>query len=148
MSKKITGLGGLAALTGLATNSSQEQTSDETTSSANNQGSVYSTELGKTCPKCGYAVKQCRCTKASDTKGDGKVRISLDKKGRKGKGMTLIKGLPLNEAELKTLAKKLKQKSGVGGAVKDGIIEIQGDQRQAMLSEMKALGYQAKQSGG
>ena len=142
MGKKITGLGGLAALTGMGSEESKPDTD------TNNVGSVYSTATGKTCPTCGSAATECTCKNDEAIIGDGKVRISLDKKGRKGKGMTLIVGLPLPASELKKLAKELKQKSGVGGAVKDGIIEIQGDQRQLMLEEMNKRGYQAKLSGG
>lgn len=142
MGKKITGLDGLAALTGMGSEDAKPA------ADTNNVGSVYSTATGKTCATCGSAAAKCTCKTNETIIGDGKVRISLDKKGRKGKGMTLITGLPLTASELKKLAKELKQKSGVGGAVKDGIIEIQGDQRQLMLDEMKTRGYQAKLSGG
>jgi len=142
MGKKITGLDGLAALTGMGSTDAKPDTE------SSNVGSVYSTATGKTCPNCGSATAECSCKNDETIIGDGKVRISLDKKGRKGKGMTLITGLPLPASDLKKLAKELKQKSGVGGAVKDGIIEIQGDQRQLMLEEMNKRGYQAKLSGG
>jgi translation initiation factor 1 len=113
------------------------------------QGLVYSTETGRTCPRCGQALKQCRCRKEPDkAPGDGVVRISRQTKGRKGSGVCLITGLPLAEAELKTLAKELKQRCGTGGTVKDGVIEIQGDHREQLLEALRKAGYRVKLAGG
>lgn len=109
---------------------------------------VYSTEFGKTCPECENIVSECSCKTASIPDGDGIVRVSLDKKGRKGKGVTLIKGIPLALNDLKKLAKELKQKCGVGGAVKEGNIEIQGDHRDQVIALLKAKSYVVKKSGG
>lgn len=81
-------------------------------------------------------------------KNDGVVRITRESKGRKGKGVSLINGLPLAADELKALAKKLKQLCGSGGAVKNGVIEIQGDHRDKLLAALIELGYQAKKAGG
>jgi translation initiation factor 1 len=69
-------------------------------------------------------------------------------KGRKGKGVTLITGLPLEGPSLKELAKKLKQKCGTGGTVKKGVIEIQGDHRDFLTDHLKTLGYKAVKAGG
>jgi translation initiation factor 1 len=69
-------------------------------------------------------------------------------KGRKGKGVTLIAGVPLGNDELKILAKTLKQKCGSGGSVKDGVIEIQGDHRDMLEQELASLGYKVKRAGG
>ena len=80
--------------------------------------------------------------------GDGKVVIRRETKGRKGKGVTLVSGLPLTTDQLKQLGKTLKQKCGVGGAVKEGTIEIQGDHRQLIQAELAKLGYKASISGG
>jgi translation initiation factor 1 len=75
-----------------------------------------------------------------------------DKKGRRGKMVTVISGFLLNEADLTTLAKTLKGLCGAGGTVKreDGlqIIEIQGDHREKMAEKLKALGYKVKLAGG
>ena len=68
--------------------------------------------------------------------------------GRKGKGVSVITGLPLNDADLEALATRLKSSCGAGGAVKDGKIEIQGDHRDRLVAELKKLGYDAKRSGG
>ncbi len=115
-------------------------------------GLVYSTEFGRMCPQCNKPVKKCNCKKkqtiSQSIKSDGIVRLMLEKKGRKGKGVTLITGLPLDHDALKNLAKSLKQKCGCGGSVKNGIIEIQGDQRNVLEKELKSLGYKVKRSGG
>lgn len=79
---------------------------------------------------------------------DGTVRIRRETKGRKGKGVITISGLPLQEAELKALAKELKQKCGTGGSVKEGVIEIQGDQREVVKAELERKGYRVKLAGG
>ena len=110
---------------------------------------VYSTDTGRTCPGCGHPVKQCCCSKGkSRQQGDGVIRISRQTKGRKGSGVCLITGVPLGGAELKKLAKQLKKKCGAGGAVKNGVIEIQGDHREVLVEILKKLGFEAKLSGG
>ncbi len=111
-------------------------------------GLVYSTDQGRMCPGCSQPVEQCQCRSESEPVGDGIVRISRETKGRKGKGVTLITGVPLKSAELKKLAKQLKQRCSTGGAVKEGIIEIQGDQRDLLVELLQAQGYTVKKSGG
>lgn len=80
--------------------------------------------------------------------GDGIVRLRLETKGRKGKGVTTVSGIPLPASELKPLAKKLKQSCGSGGSVKGHIIEIQGDHRAQLKSQLETLGYTVKLAGG
>ena len=110
---------------------------------------VYSSEQGRICPNCSQAINKCRCKQqANAAKGDGIVRIQRETKGRKGKGVTLISGVPLAGDELKLLAKTLKQKCGTGGTVKDGVIEIQGDHRDLLLQELLKLGWKVKKAGG
>ncbi len=110
---------------------------------------VYSTTHGRICPKCGWPVDRCACSKESAIpKGDGLVRVARETKGRKGKGVTLITGIPLGDEELKALAGELKRKCGTGGTVKDGVIEIQGDHRDSLVEELKKRGYSVKKSGG
>jgi translation initiation factor 1 len=75
------------------------------------------------------------------------VRLHRETKGRKGAGVTLVKGLPLSDPALKQLAKSLKSKCGVGGAVKDGAIELQGDQRNKIRPLLEADGYKVKIAG-
>lgn len=79
---------------------------------------------------------------------DGIVRLQRQTKGRKGKGVTIVTGIAKPEKELKAIAKKLKQHCGVGGAVKDYTIELQGDQRDAAQQWLEKQGYAVKQAGG
>lgn len=109
---------------------------------------VYSTEFGRTCPDCNNPIDQCSCGQEQVKSGDGVVRVSLETKGRKGKGVTVVKGLLDSDAEIKQLAKKLKQRCSTGGAVKAGVIEIQGDQRDLIVELLKKEGYTAKKAGG
>ncbi len=111
---------------------------------------VYSSQLGRVCPKCKKPVSACLCSKATASKpvSDGVVRVGRETKGRKGKGMTLITGVPLPMDELKRLAKELKQKCGTGGTLKDGVIEIQGDHRDVLIEMLQAKGWTVKRSGG
>ena len=78
----------------------------------------------------------------------GPVRVSRQTKGRKGKGVTLVTGLPLSDAELSDLAAALKRRCGSGGTVKAGVIEIQGDHRDVVVAELAARGWAAKRAGG
>lgn len=80
--------------------------------------------------------------------GPARVRVGREVAGRGGKGVTVITGLPLPPAELETLATKLKKLCGAGGAVREGVIEIQGEHRDRLLAELLKLGYEAKRSGG
>jgi translation initiation factor 1 len=108
---------------------------------------VYSTAYGAVCPECGKAVNRCICPeikRAAIPNTDGIVRLRYETKGRKGKGMTLLTGLALSEAGLLDLAKQLKQRFGTGGAVKDYIIELQGDFRRQAAQELRKLGYCVK----
>lgn len=79
---------------------------------------------------------------------DGVVRISRSTKGRKGKGVTLITGVPLPTAELTKLAKKLKARCGSGGTLRGDVIEIQGDHRETIEQLLVADGYTVKRAGG
>ena len=85
--------------------------------------------------------------KAERPQGDGVVRITLKRLGG-GKMASVVSGIPLDEDELKDLARALKQKCGVGGSVKDFNIEIQGDKRNILKTELEKQGYTVKLSGG
>ena len=76
------------------------------------------------------------------------VYLHRESKGRAGKGVILLKGLVLTEAGLTSLAKIVKQACGSGGTVKDGVIEIQGDQREKIAEILRKLGYKVKLAGG
>lgn len=101
------------------------------------------------CPECGRPVGECVCRKATPAAvGDGIVRVGRETKGRKGKAVTVITGLTLDREGLAKLATELKQKCGAGGTVKGSVIEIQGDQRDMIVEELKRRGYAVKRSGG
>jgi translation initiation factor 1 len=74
--------------------------------------------------------------------------LHRDSSGRGGKAVTLIKNLVLSEDDLKSLAKQLKQACGVGGTIKDGVIEIQSEQRERLVEILRKLGYKVKIAGG
>ncbi|SIS81741.1 translation initiation factor Sui1 [Neptunomonas antarctica] len=113
---------------------------------------VYSTQAGDICPACRQAKNECCCQENSDQERiaslDGIIRIRRETSGRKGKGVTTVSGVPLAEAELKKLLKQLKQHCGTGGALKDGVIEIQGDHRDTIKGLLEKLKYKVKLAGG
>lgn len=103
---------------------------------------VYSTEVGRIKPQ----------DRNDNTKSppptDSVIRLKRESKGRGGKGVTLITGIPLMPDQLRTLAKELKQFCGTGGTVKDGVIEIQGEQREKLKPFLEGKGYTVKIAGG
>lgn len=111
-------------------------------------GLVFSTEQGRMCPDCRQPVDGCECGPTQPPVGDGVVRVSRETKGRKGKGVTLVTGIPLAEKELKALAKVLKARCGTGGTVKEGVVEIQGDQRDVLVPLLREKGWTVKKAGG
>jgi len=112
-------------------------------------GLVYSTEQGRLCPGCHRPEADCVCRDRSRPRqGDGTVTVSRETKGRKGAGVTLVRGLALTDAELTRTAKLLKSKCGVGGSVKSGTIELQGDQREKVKALLEADGHRVKLAGG
>ena len=76
------------------------------------------------------------------------LKVGRETAGRRGKGVTTVFDLPLDEEAVRELAALLKQRCGTGGTVKDGRIEIQGDQRQLIVAELEKLGYRVKRVGG
>jgi len=118
---------------------------------------VYSTETGRICPECGKPVSDCSCKKEKSVKADkqptgypndGTIRIQREVKGRKGKTVTAVFGVPLDDGALQAFARTLKRRCGAGGSVKDGVILIQGDHRQTLLDAIRKLGYTATLAGG
>ena len=89
----------------------------------------------------------CGADRPADS-GDGIVRLMRETKGRGGKAVTVVTGVPLAGAELKALAKVLKQKCGVGGALKGDKIEIQGDKRELIKAELESRGFTVRIAGG
>ena len=76
------------------------------------------------------------------------LKVGRETAGRRGKGVTTVFDVPLDENGLKELAAVLKQRCGTGGTVKDGRIEIQGDQRERIVAELEKLGYKVNRVGG
>jgi translation initiation factor 1 len=116
--------------------------------SISNGGLVYSTDGGRMCPACRRAVGECTCKIRAVAKADGVARVSRQAKGRGGKTVTLIKGLALDPIALALLGKQLRTACGSGGTVKDGVIEVQGDHCELVITELKKNGHDAKRAGG
>lgn len=110
---------------------------------------VYSTGIGALCPNCRLPLRECVCPKGAP--GAAKVtavRVGREIKGRAGKGVTTVAGLPMSLCDIESLATKLKKRCGSGGTVRAGVIEIQGDHRDVIVAELVKLGWPAKKSGG
>ncbi|OAI52916.1 translation initiation factor SUI1 [Planctomycetaceae bacterium SCGC AG-212-F19] len=112
--------------------------------------------IGGICAKCDKPHAQCTCSKNPVARskspvrpaGAGIVRVGRETKGRRGKGVTTIAGLPLDPDGFRDLAAKLKNRCGSGGTVKEDRIEIQGDHRDTVVAELEKLGYKVKRTGG
>jgi translation initiation factor 1 len=110
---------------------------------------IYSTGIGSLRPNCRRPVRDCVCPKgAPGAAKPAMLRVGREIKGRAGKGVTTVTGLPLSLSDIDSLAAKLKKRCGSGGTVRDGVIEIQGDHRDAIVAELTKLGWAAKKSGG
>jgi translation initiation factor 1 len=111
---------------------------------------IYSTGMGSLCPNCRRPVRDCVCPKGAPgaAKLGTTVRVGREVKGRAGKGVTTVTGLPLAMAEIDALATRLKKRCGSGGTVREGVIEIQGDHRDVIVGELLKLGLPAKKAGG
>lgn len=120
----------------------------KTNSFAALSGLVYSTDSGRHCPACEQPQDNCICAEQPINNGDGIARVRRESKGRGGKTVTTIQGLCLTLEELKTLTAALKKRCGCGGSLKDGVIEIQGDQVELLIEELQKRGFTAKKSGG
>lgn len=104
---------------------------------------IYSTDHGALCPECVRKKNECVCRQRQRSfvpQTNDKVSLRYETSGRKGKGLTVIAGLPLSRAQLEDAAKKLKNRLGTGGTVKDYVIELQGDHRKTVLGQLRALG--------
>jgi translation initiation factor 1 len=102
---------------------------------------VYSTTDGD--------LRKARDPGLKERRADGdRVKVRREVAGRRGKPVTTVSGVPVNDTALKQLAGRLKKRCGVGGSVKDGVIEIQGDHRDAVVEILKAEGYTPVLAGG
>ena len=110
---------------------------------------VYSTDAGRMCPDCRQPTAACVCKKASARPASsGVIRVSRQTKGRGGKTVTRVEGVPLGDEALAQLGKQLRTACGSGGTVKDGVVEVQGDHVDKVIEALKQHGYAAKRSGG
>ena len=109
---------------------------------------VYSTDSGRMCPGCRQPVATCTCKQAALPAGDGKVRVSRETKGRGGKAVTLVRGVPLAADALAAFGKQLRTLCGTGGTLKDGVIELQGDHVERVMARLKTEGWTVLRAGG
>lgn len=107
---------------------------------------VYSSESGRICPDCQKPMDSCACAEHARQKvlGDGDIKLRRETKGRGGKSVIVISGLPLNQDQLKILLGELKRRCGTGGTSKDGLIEIQGEHLDTLRQELQRRGYRVK----
>lgn len=116
-----------------------------TSGNSENSRLVYSSEGGPVERTKSAKKSPASSARRLDRPTDGVVRVSRSKAGRKGKTVTVITGLP--SSQLRPLAKEMKRRCGVGGAVKEGAIELQGDQRDAVVKLLSDR-YEVKLAGG
>jgi translation initiation factor 1 len=107
---------------------------------------VYSTEAGRVCPKCGWPERSCQCSSNLEQAVPDRIvaRLRLSKAGRKGKTVTMVESLPRNTRFLKDLAKELKRACGTGGTAGEDHVEIQGDHRDALRTLLQKKGWTVK----
>jgi translation initiation factor 1 len=110
---------------------------------------VYSTAAGRICPKCGWPIDNCQCSKTlkpgKETVPDRLVaKMRMEKKGRGGKTVTVIYGLPDNAEVLKSLCSDLKKACGCGGSTTDEGVELQGDLRERVRGHLEKKGFLVK----
>ena len=107
---------------------------------------VYSTAAGRICPGCGWPVNDCRCSTSIDQPIPGRIvaKLRMEKKGRGGKTVTVVDGLPRNAAFLRELSQEIKRACGTGGAVLEGAIELQGELRERVRDVLIKKGYVVK----
>src|SRR5213592_4905599 len=108
---------------------------------------VYSTDAGRICAGCGWPAGDCTCSQRAATEPVPArivARLRMEKKGRGGKTVTVVDGLPRNAAFLHALSQELKRACGTGGAVQDGAVELQGDLRDRVRDFLQKKGFIVK----
>jgi translation initiation factor 1 len=116
-------------------------------SNRSNSRVVYSTDRGRICSRCGWPEQDCKCSQRTASESvPAKIvaKLRIEKSGRGGKTVTVIYDLPNNEEFLKDLSQELKRACGTGGAVRDGSVELQGDQRDRVRDFFIKRGYIVK----
>jgi len=124
-------------------------------SQTSNRRVVYDTDAGgrvQLCKKCGAPEEQCRCRSDAEADlaapRDGYIRLARDRKGRGGKIVTIITGMPGDATALAQIAQELRRFCGAGGTIKGTTIEIQGEHRERLESYLKGKGYKVRRVGG
>ena len=113
-----------------------------------NSRPVYSTGAGRLCKGCGWPEPDCRCSRRG--RGDEPVparavaKLRLEKKGRAGKSVTVVYGLPRNTALLQELTAELKRACGTGGTILEDGVELQGDLRDRVRDALQKRGFVVK----
>lgn len=107
---------------------------------------VYATGVGRICPTCGWPADGCRCSARLDEALPPKVvaKLRLETKGRGGKSVTVVDGLPRNGPFLEALARELKKACGTGGTARETAVEVQGDVRERLRTLLAAKGWTVK----
>jgi translation initiation factor 1 len=107
---------------------------------------VYSTGIGAMCPDCGWPKENCQCSRTFDQPVPLKIvaKLRMEKKGRAGKTVTVVDGLPHNSAFLTELSQELKRACGTGRTVLDGAVELHGDLRDRVRIVLEKKGYVVK----
>ncbi|MGE3270710.1 MAG: stress response translation initiation inhibitor YciH [Chloroflexota bacterium] len=112
---------------------------------------MYDTDIGRLdrCAHCNRRTEACICKPAGQQpRGDGIVRVSRERGGRRGKTVTIVTGLPGDAAALAQVATTLKRLCGSGGTVAGETVEIQGDHRERVAAKLTELGHKVKLAGG
>ena len=107
---------------------------------------VYSTDVGRVCPGCGWPSRDCQCSQNLDQSVPARIvaKLRMEKKGRGGKTVTVVDGLPRNAAFLKDLCQELKRACGTGGTAAEGAVELQGDLRERVREVLVKKGFVVK----
>jgi translation initiation factor 1 len=93
-------------------------------------------------------LRRAREPSAARARGGGRVKVRREVAGRRGRAVTTVSGVPLDDAGLRELAGRLKKRCGVGGSAKGGVIELQGDHRDVVVEVLRAEGYDVVLAGG
>ncbi len=107
---------------------------------------VYSTAVGRVCATCGWPADECKCSSKEKERIPSRVVANLrfETKGRKGKAVTVVDGLPRNSEFIEGLAKDLKKALGTGGSAGETFVELQGDRRETLRRILSERGFLVK----
>jgi translation initiation factor 1 len=107
---------------------------------------VYSTDVGRVCPGCGWPARDCKCSQNLEQSVPSRIvaKLRMEKKGRGGKTVTVVDGLPRNATFLKELCQELKRACGTGGTAAEGAVELQGDLRERVREVLLKKGFVVK----